>query len=199
MKRVIIIALFALMLTACAADPRREADAYATRQQADTQSEAARQAIQQQAETHDLKMQRYQEVGQWVSALMMTSMIAAMFTVFVALVSFGIGSSFVFIGAGIARAKHELTKPYLVRLDPVTRQYPLLISKVGDGKYSLSNPNTNSTTMLYDRNPADMLMIQAMSAIQHDGALAYQARMSHKPEAIAEIESPRLQILEVGQ
>ena len=197
MKRIFIIALFALMLSACAADPRREADAYATRQLSDTQAEAARVAIQQQQEAHDYKMQRYQEVSMWISKFAMVSMISAMFTVFVALVSFGIGSSFFFIGGGIARAKLELTKPYLVKLDPVTRQYPLLISKVADGKYSLSNPNTNSTTMLYDRNPADMLMIQAMSATQHDGALAYQARLSHKPGEVASIESPRLEILEV--
>ena len=46
--------------------------------------------------------------------------------------------------------------------------------------------------MLYDRNPADRLMIQAMANTQHDGALAYQARLSHQPGQIAQIEAPQI-------
>jgi len=142
-------------------------------------------------------MARVREVSRWISTMMMTTMIAAMFTVFVALTSFGIGSSFVFIGAGVAHAKRNLAQPNQVKLDPVTRQFPLLITKVADGKYSLNNPNTGSTTMLYDRNPADRMMIQAMAATQHDGALAYQARMSHKPGEIAQMQG--LQIIDGGE
>lgn len=196
---IIVLAMIAVtLLTSCGEpDPRRAADAYATRQQADAQAEAQRQATQQDAEEHAYKMQRMAETGKMISAFMKITLTALSFALFVGLVSFGLGSSFFFIGGGIAKAKLELTKPYQVRLDPVTRQFPLLITKVKEGQYSLSNPNTDSITMLYERNPADRLMIQAMCAIQHDGALAHEARLSHRPGEIASIESPQLQIIEV--
>jgi hypothetical protein len=193
MKRAVIIVAM-LVLVSCAPDPRREADAYATRTQADALAASSAQALAQDAEAHDLWMSRLREVSQWISTMMITSMIAAMFTMFVSLASLGIGLSFVLIGAGVGTAKRNLAQPNQVRLDPVTRQFPLLITKVADGKYSLSNPNTGSVTMLYDRNPADRMMIQAMGATQHDAALAYQARLSHKPGEIAGMES--LQIID---
>jgi hypothetical protein len=192
MKRYILITLLALMLSACAVDPRRDADAYATRQQADAQALAMKQNLTQQAETHALWMARVNEVSKGISTLMTVTMIALMFFAIVAIASSGIGISFLTIGAGIATAQRNLSQPIQIRLDPVTRQFPLLITKIKDGAYSLSNPNTDSITMLYERNPADMMMIQAMSATQHDGALAYQARMSHKPGEIAAIESPQI-------
>jgi hypothetical protein len=139
-----------------------------------------------------LWMARVNEVSKGISTLMTVTMIALMFFAIVAIASSGIGISFLTIGAGIATAQRNLSQPIQIRLDPVTRQFPLLITKIKDGAYSLSNPNTDSITMLYERNPADMMMIQAMSATQHDGALAYQARMSHKPGEIAAIESPQI-------
>lgn len=195
MKRAFIIIVAMLALTACVPDPRREADAYATRQQADSLSAAQAQLLKQDAEKHDLLMAQVREVSQWISTMMMTTMIASMFTIFVAMISFGVGSSFVFIGGGVAMAKRNLTMPNRIRLDPVTRQFPLLITKIKDGQYSLSNPNTNSITMLYDRNPADRMMIAAMGATQHDGALAYQARLSHRPGEITSMQS--LEIVEM--
>jgi hypothetical protein len=192
MKRYILITLLALMLSACAVDPRRDADAYATRQQADAQAQAMKQNLAQQDESHALWMARLNEVSKAISTLMTVTMIALMFFAIVAIASSGIGVSFLTISAGIATAQRNLSQPIQIRLDPVTRQYPLLITKIKDGAYSLSNPNTDSITMLYERNPADMMMIQAMSATQHDGALAYQARLSHKPGEIATITSPQI-------
>lgn len=197
MKRVIILAMLALALASCAPDPRREADAYATRQRADALAASQAQTLEQDAQAHALLMGNAREASQFISTLMMTSMIAGMFTLFVSIVSLGIGLSIVFIGGGLAAARRNMLKPNQIRLDPVTRQYPLLITRIEEGKYSLSNPNTNSVTMLYDRNPADRMMIAAMSATQHAGALAYQARLSHQPGEIAQIQAP--QILEVTQ
>lgn len=192
MKRILIIAMLAMIITACAPDPRKEAAAYATRQQADAQARAMQQSLDQQQEQHDLFMAKMQEVGQWLNTLMMVTMIAAMFFVFVTITSGGIGMSFLTISAGISSAKRNLSMPNRIPLNQVTRQYDLLITKVNEGQYSLTNPNTDSVTFLYERNPADMMMIQAMSATQHDGALAYQARMSHKPGEITAIESPQI-------
>ena len=192
MMRIFIIAVCALMLASCAPDPRRDASAFATRQQAETQAEAARQELAQDAEAHALFMARVQEVSAWISTLMMTVIIATMFFAMVALTSTGIGVSLVTISAGIATAQRNLSMPNQIRLDPVTRQYPLLITKIKDGQYTLSNPNTDSVTMLYERNPADMMMIQAMGATQHAGALAHEARMSHRPGEVAAITGPQI-------
>jgi hypothetical protein len=93
------------------------------------------------------------------------------------------------ISAGFATARRQFAKPIEIRLDPVTRQYPLLMNKVSDGKFSLTNPNTGSVTMLYERNPADKQMIQAMSAVQYIGAMGHEARLSHKPEALTSVET----------
>lgn len=195
MKRIVIILFAMLVITSCAPDPRREASAYATRKAADTAAGQAQQDMRHEEEVHDMWMSRLNDVSAWASTMVMTSMIASMFAIFVALVSTGIGFSFVSIGTGIGFAKRQLTRPNQIRLDPVTRQFPLLITQVGDGKYSLSNSNTGSVTMLYERNEADRLLIAAMSATQHAGALGHEARLSHKPEAIAQIQAP--QILEV--
>jgi hypothetical protein len=192
MWRIVILMIAMIALTSCVPDPRREASAYATRLKADSSAATKAQALQQDAAANDLWMSRLVEVSQWINTMIMTSLIAASFTVFVALTSFGVGSSFVFIGAGVAHVKRNLAQPNQVKLDPVTRQFPLLIVKIKDGQYSLSNPNTDSVTMLYDRNPADRMMIQAMSATQHDGALAYQARLSHRPGEIATIQSQQI-------
>ena len=197
MKRAVVLMLVMMFVTAsCTPDPRRDADAYATRKLADDTAAAQAQARAQDAELHTLAMARIEEVSQWISTLMMTALMATMFVVLVSFGSFGIGSSFVLIGAGIGAAKRNLLKPNQIRLDPVTRQYPLLITKIDDGKYALSNPNVGSVTMLYDRNPADRMMIQAMAATQHAGALAYQSRLSHKPGEISTIEAPRIEVIE---
>lgn len=195
MKRVVILIIAMLSLAACAPDPRREADAYATRAKADAQSAAMSQALTQDSEAHDLLMAQTREASVWISTMMMTTLIASMFTVFVALASLGIGLSFVFIGAGVATAKRNMTMPNQIKLNPVTRQFPLLPIYIGKGKYSLTNPNDNSVLLMDTRNPADSLKVKGMYATQHDGALAYQARLSHKPGEITQMES--LQILDM--
>ncbi len=196
MKRILIIVSLAMIITACAPDPRKEAAAYATRQQADAQARAMQQSLDQQQEQHDLFMARVQEVGQWFSTLMMVTMIAAMFFAFVTITSGGIGMSFLTISAGVASAKRNLSMPNQIRLDPVTRQFPILPMYIGNGKYSLTNPNDNTVLLMDTANEADRMKVKAAFGIQHDGALAYQARLSLKPGEIASMQE---NIIEVNE
>ena len=135
MRRAALFVVLAFALWSCApADPRREAEAFATTQQAETQARAAEQQLAQDAEEHQLWMSRADEVSGFISAMMTTTLIAVMFVVITAGASFGVGLSFAVISGGVGVAKRQLARPMQeqVRLDPVTRQYPLIITKVTD-------------------------------------------------------------------
>lgn len=188
MQRFILtLGLLAVLLAGCAPDPRRQADADATRMQAESDAEEDRQTREQDAQEHDLVIDHWKTAAPFINAAIRAALISLMFTAFVIIASFGVGMSTVTISAGISTARRNFDKPIQIKLDPATRQYPLLMNKVSEGRYSLTNPNTGSVTMLYERNPNDKLMIQAMSATQFIGAMGHEARLSHKPEAIASI------------
>lgn len=186
---ILALGLLAFLLASCAPDPRREADAYATKQLSDQQAADAEQARTQDAETHDAFMEFVITAKPYITAAIQASLIALMFSLFVTIASVGIGMSTLTISAGFATARRQFSKPVEIKLDPVTRQYPLLMNKVSEGKFSLTNPNTGSVTMLYERNPADKQMIQSMSAVQYIGAMGHEARLSHKPEALTSVET----------
>lgn len=190
MKRVALFLLFAFVLWSCAPDPRREADAFATRQQAETEAARAEQEMNQAAEEHRLWMDRANEVSQWISRTMIMATVASMFVIVVAGISLGIGLALVFIGGGAGIAKRNYHMPPRIALDPITRQYPLLPVYLGKGRYSLTNPNDNTVLLLDTRNEPDALKVKASFGVQHDGLLA--SRMSHKPS-----ETPT-QIVEVS-
>ena len=196
MRRIFIIAMLAMIVTACAPDPRKQAEANRIGLEAQSRSRAMQQSLDQQQQKHDLFMAKIQEVGQWLSTLMMVTMIAAMFFVFVTITSGGIGMSFLTISAGISSAKRNLSMPNQIRLDPVTRQFPILPMYIGGGKYSLTNPNDNTVLLMDTANEADRMKVKAAFGIQHDGALAYQARLSLKP---GEITSMQENIIEVTE
>ncbi len=189
MKRIILtLGLLAVLLAGCAPDPRRQADADATRMDAETRAENAEQVREQEAQEHDIYINHWKTAAPFINAAIRSALIALMFTAFVVISSSGIGLSVITIGAGFATARRNYAKPIQVRLDPVTRQYPLLMNKVSEGRYSLTNPNTGSVTMLYERNPNDKLLIQSMSAVQYIGAMGHEARLSHKPEALTSVQ-----------
>lgn len=179
-KRAALLILLAFALWSCAPDPRREADAFATHQQAETEAARAEQELQQAREKHELFMSNANEVSAWISKTMITAMIAGMFVIAVAGISLGIGLSVIIMGGSAGIARRQWQMPNRIPLDPITRQYPLLPVYLGNGKYSLSNPNTGYVLMLDTRTKADALMVKAAFGVQHDGLLA--SRISHRPE-----------------
>ncbi len=174
-------------LTACSPDPRRQADADATRLQAESQVASDEQARAQDAQEHEIKTNFVKTAAPYINAAIKTSLIALMFTAFVVIASFGVGMSAITISAGIATSRRNLSRPNQFKLDKSTHQFPLLMTPIGEGRYTLTNPNTNSVTYLNERNEGDKLMIQAMAATQFIGEMATRASLSHKPEAIASI------------
>lgn len=178
MKRVLVI-LFAFALWSCAPDPRREADAYATRKHAEAEAARAEQERIQDAEAHDLFMSRANEVSAWISRTMVTAMMAGMFVMATAALSGGIGLALVFIAGGASIAKRNWHMPNRIPLDTVTRQFPLLPTYLGGGRYSLANPNDNTVLMLDTHNGADALKVKSAFGVMHDGLIV--SRMSHRP------------------
>jgi len=185
---ILTLGLLALLMAGCAPDPRRQADADATRMEAEQLAANQEQVRKQDAEEHEIKTNFVKTAAPFINAAIKSALIAVMFAAFVTISSFGVGMSVITISAGFSTARRNYAKPIQIRLDPVTRQYPLLMNKVSEGKFSLTNPNTGSVTLLYERNPNDKLLIQAMSAVQYIGAMGHEARLSHKPEALTSVE-----------
>lgn len=198
MKRLIPVLLFvvaiSLLLAACAPDPRREADAFATRTQAEQDALDREQARAHDEELHNINIQNIKAAqAQWqtsmqkiVKAFQFAAPIATVAVTFAA----GIALSIALIGSGKAAARFVEVRANLIQLNPATRQYPLLLQRVGKGLYSLTNPNTNSTLILNMRNETDRDMIRAMANVQYAGALAREARFSHRPGEISIIQPP---------
>lgn len=180
MKRAALYILLAFALWSCAPDPRREADAFATRQAAETQAAQAAQELAQDAEAHQLFMDRANDVSVWISRVMITATISGMVVIAVAGVSLALGMAMVFVGGGYGIARRNITMPNRIPLDPITRQFPLLPVYMGNGKYSLTDPNTGNVLMLDTRTKSDALMVKSAFSIRHDGLIA--SRISHKPD-----------------
>lgn len=202
MKRYIPIILFVtIAFTACQPDPRKQAQADQIREQAQQDALNQEQQRQQSSELHDLEMQQlaveqgHREATKqaWRNGLNMLITISFFFaTAGVCYVIFSLSRSISTASDGIAKAmvRAAEVKANLIRLDPVTRQYPLLAQYIGNGRFSLANPNTDSVLLLDSRNEPDRLMIQAAGAVQYAGALAREARQADDPAGVSIIKAP---------
>lgn len=203
-KRMFVICAalcLAWMLTACVADPRKEAEGYATRVQADQSAANQVQLREQSADFHTLEVEQreielqHQEAvaKEWRAGLNKIIHAGAMvgqFVIALVVISAGVGLSWTLIGAGRAAAHFAEVRANLIRLDPVTRQYPMYLCYLGKGRYTLTNINANTTLCLDTRNEPDRQMVLGMSNIQYAGALARESRLSLRPGEVAGILAP---------
>jgi hypothetical protein len=191
---LIVVLCLACMLTACAADPRKEAEAYATRTQADQSAANQAQLREQSAELHALNMQHQEAVAmEWEAGLnkvIHAGALVGQYVFVLVLIAAGYGFSIAVVGTGKAWARFVEVRANLIRLDPVTRQYPAVLTYVSKGRYSLANLNNDSVLMLDTRNEPDRQMILGMSNTQYAGALARESRMSLQPGEVAGILAP---------
>jgi hypothetical protein len=189
-----IIFLTIILLTACAPDPRREAQAFATRTQAEQDAADRTQARQQSIDMHALEIQHQDAIAQeWeagMNKVIHTAAVVSQFAVTLIILGAAIGMSWALIGTGKAAARFAEVRANLIPLNNTTHQFPLLISYAGKGKFSLSNPNTNSVLLLDTRSEPDRQMILGMSNTQYGGALAHESRLSLKPGEVSTIPAP---------
>jgi hypothetical protein len=218
MKRILLIMALVWLVSGCAVDPRKEAEAdkirTLTQQEAynQEQARAQREALAAvELQNAQLKASQKQAIAQaWRDGWNMTLRFAFyVFTAGVCYVLFmwfrSIAKSFAKITEGISKAivRAAEVKANLIYLDEKTRQYPVFLQHLGKGRFSLVNPNANAVLMLDTRNEPDRQMIAAMGATQYAGALAREARQSNDPTGVSMVNAPvidaKSELLSIGR
>lgn len=195
MRISIYIMFLILALTACAPDPRKEADAYATRIQAEQDALNSEQARLHNEDLHVIQLQeqvleqghREATKQEWRAGL--NTMIRWGFgfgTFALCLVLVGAAVSSVYSAMGTAKAMVHMAnvKANLIYLDPATHQFPLFHHVHGD-RFAMHNPNDGSVVMLDLSQAADRQKIAGANATQMAGEIANQARQSSDPAGVS--------------
>lgn len=194
--KIYILLVVAALVSGCGPDPRREAEAYATRAEADRQTALTEQQMEQADELHALEVERQQLENDHKAATAATYRSAMKFFIFVTLVIAALAvaySTFItaksyrnmaqgFADAFVTRAQF---RAHWIPLDATTRQYPLYLQYLEKGRFALVNPNVNSVTILDSRSEPDRQMIASVSGVQIAGVIAQEARKSADPAAVS--------------
>ena len=191
---VCLSALAVVLLTSCSPDPRREAQAFQIREQAeqDALNQARNRAHADELNLIQVKQSQaiaQETIAAWKRSIKYTSIFGTI-SACIVLISLSISfsySSFRFAQAAARRADIQAT---LVQLDPTTRQFPLVLQHVHGTRYALHNPNVGSVLMLDENNPADRQLIATAGATQIAGVIAQEARQSIDPAGVAIIQPP---------
>ena len=218
MKRILLIMALVWLVSGCAPDPRKEAEAYQIRTIAQQDAYNMEQARRQKEALDAVALQNAQlEASQkeatakaWRDGWNMTLRFAFyVFTAGVCYVLFmasrSIATSFATTTEGISTAivRAAEVKANLIYLDEKTRQYPVFLQYLGQGKFSAVNLNANAVLMLDTRSEPDRQMIAAMGATQYAGALAREARQSEDPTGVSMINAPvidaKSELLSIGR
>jgi hypothetical protein len=201
MKRIILLALVVLLLTSCAPDPRKQAEADATRLEAESKAASEEQARQHAQEVHDADMaDRKATQAEWQTTKQnLIRVVGAFAQITVALFLLGVGVSGVWMmfATSKAYAKYADIRAEVlanqIPLNPVTFQYPLIQYK-GKGLITATNPNDGSVVVMDTRNEADRQKVKAAANVQFAGVLSRNARMSDHPGEVASI--PATQVID---
>jgi hypothetical protein len=206
---LIILVLLSFSLIACQPDPRKEADAYATRVQADqdalnqqqNRDNAAQMQAAQMAEWRLQQGHREAVAQKWRNALNNTIQIGSWFVIaalcyFVFFSTRSVTQAVQVASVGISQALVDRAhvRAHLIPLDPTTRQYPALLHHIGKGRFALVNPNANSVMILDTRSEPDRQMIAAMGAVQYVGVLSREAGKSMDPAGVSVIQAPSFDV-----
>lgn len=201
-RQLIVIAfMLAFAMTACAPDPRKEAQAYAIQSTADQTALNAQQAREQSEELHNIEIQNLQYesdhrkaiAARWdaaVNTIIKAFGIFGSIAVSASLIALAISFSRASIGISQAMSRAAMVRANLIYLNPTTRQFPLFVQHIHGSRYALHNPNTGSVLMLDERNPADRQMISTAGATQVAGVIAQEARQSSDPAGISIMRPP---------
>ena len=191
------IALLVIM-TSCAPDPRREAQAYQIIEQADQDALNQEQNRLQDEQLHQFQLQqlaveqahREATAAEWragLNYLIRWSFTVGTFVAAVLIVAFGIALSVGALGISRATVTAANLKAQLIYLDPATGQFPM-ITYSGNGHYTLTDPNTKYTMYLDSRNESDAQLIAGALAIRQIGVQTRNAGRSGDAASISQVQ-----------
>lgn len=201
MKKLFLI--FVILLVSCTPDPRNQADADVTRMQAeqialDRAAERERQAQQFALE----QAERQATSDHWIQAqqrFIAVSMAVANLAVALVISSSAVGLSLAAIGLGRSFANWAWVRSTLIQMNPASGQFPLFVSRLGKGRYSLTDMNTGQVRMLDVRSEGDAQMVAAAMAGRMNTALAfYAAKAGPNAQGVAMVGTNPV-IVEGGQ
>jgi hypothetical protein len=185
-------AMVVLALAGCAANPIKEAEGEQIRAEALAVRLKAEQAAldRARAREHQARLDAVEEGEAAQRAQVLTGMMRGIgMGVLIGGMALAIGGGFagaiLLVGKSLAGTVRAVVQAGTVRLDPETRQFPMMMVYTGRGKFSLANPNNGQVLLLDSRSEADRLMIQGSSAVQLAGAVAVEARKSDDPASVA--------------
>ena len=194
MQKYFILAIAALILFACAPSPKEKAEAFAVEIQAQQDAADQEQARLHEQEWHELEMAKERSLAEQkykaMNSVIKWAGVFGSITLSISILALGIGFGIGAIGTGRAVARGAMVRSNLIRLDPVTRQFPLIIHQVGRYIVSLTNMNDGSTLLLDRRNEADRQKISAMGLTQVAGVIASEASKSTDPGGVAAVCPP---------
>jgi hypothetical protein len=180
-RQVILIELLLIgLLASCGVDPRNIADADRTRllaaeQAANLKSDREAKQNETQQAARERELTEAARVAAWNRFYLCASIAACAFVIALAA-----GAAWAALASGQAAGKAAAVKAYLIPLPEQTRQYPLIISYLSRGKFSLSNPNNGSVMLLDSRQPCDRDVLMSSGAVQLAGMIGREARLGSK-------------------
>ncbi len=118
------------------------------------------------------------------------SSLAAIVGVVALILSFVGSLSYTAAGCAQAIVKRAELGAALVALDGSTRQFPLLTTYAGKGRFAVHNPNTGAVYILDTRQEPDARMVAAAGLTQVSGAIAQEAAKSNEPSGVAMVNPP---------
>lgn len=194
MTKVFAVMCLFLLLTACAPDPKREAEAFAIRTAAEQEALNQEQMRAQKEAADAIRLQELEiaaghkaaVAAEWRLAMNRLIQLGSIFLVVylftflffsthAMIVSFRVAA----IGLARAQARQAMIRANLIPLDAQTRQFPMLVQR-----NTLLNGNVHGTLLLDEAQAPDRQMVATSGAVQYAGALAQEARQSADPAGL---------------
>ena len=186
-RLVVSLGVMVILLAGCASDPRNAAEADAIRLDAASQAASDRVELAIAEQRAALELVELSEVSPWRVAARRVIVSAGAVAACVALGGLGVGLAWASVGAGRGAARLAAIRSGVIPLAEPTRQFPLVVSYVGKGRLSLTNPNSGSVIFLDTRRVADRGGLAGAAVIQLAGAVAREARRSSDAAGVSVI------------
>lgn len=178
------LAFLMLGVSACGVDPRKQAEAEAIRLRAESQAAAEQQALQIAQDLHEQQMEETKATEAERIAAQRRLIFSVSVTGAVALAVMIGASAYAYFRAAMSlqqafaiyATRRAEVMANVIPLDKETGTFPLLMHRIGNGRYTLTNPNVGSVMLLDLRKAEDRQMIATAHNIQFAGVVARHAR-----------------------